>query len=48
VRSTDPGLVEPVEAMFLQQQERGITATDDVVDGWEGIASWRRRLGLKY
>jgi phosphatidylserine/phosphatidylglycerophosphate/cardiolipin synthase-like enzyme len=48
VRSTDPGMVLPVEAMFNQQRTRGAQATEDIVAGWEGVARARRRFGLKY
>lgn len=48
IRSTDPDLVAAVERLFVAQQQRGIVASDDLVAGWRGIATWRERLNLRY
>jgi cardiolipin synthase len=48
VRTTDPQLVEPVEAMFAGQEGRGLLATSDVIDGWKSTARWRRAFNLQY
>ena len=48
IHTSDPQLVDPVEAMFAGQATRGVTATEDVVRGWESLATLRRRLNLQY
>lgn len=48
LRTNDPRAVAAVEQLFLRQQARGFGATQDVVDGWAGIARWRDHLGLRY